>query len=416
MNGIDLVPQPYFGERLRRLRQQRGLKQTDLADTGLSASYISRIESGNRAVTPQIAEVLARRLGVEVSTFQSSRDVYLARLLADGQSSLAVGNHAAAVVAFEAALEYANHPPLALAWLIRHSLAIALCNLGRLADWQRQQTELVALATDADSPDLLTQAYTGLSNCLRQSGDVGEADAAAQVAYQHARDPDVSPGHRVQAMIALIAAEAETGRATGAARRAGELLTMIDDDTPPALRAQALWAAASAHVASGRQDEAVALLNRAIEGLRSEDDLVTWARLRLAAVSLRRRAGHGIEPDVEALFHEAAHVLRLTAIPVYQAQLDFIEAQIEFDAGHFAEARALCEAALTRGNVLAFRDEARAEMLLAQAKAETGERAAALRDLRTLAQRLDGADARHLSAEAWRLVAELALADQPAQP
>jgi uncharacterized protein YgfB (UPF0149 family) len=41
--------------------------------------------------------------------------------------------------------------------------------------------------------------------------------------------------------------------------------------------------------------------------------------------------------------------------------------------------------------------------------ARTGEPDEALRDLRAVAQRLDDADARDLSAEAWRLVAELAL-------
>ena len=81
MNDTDLVPQPYFGERLRRLRQQRGLKQSDLADVGLSVSYVSRIESGSRAVTVQQAELLARRLGVDVRVFESSREVCLTRLL-----------------------------------------------------------------------------------------------------------------------------------------------------------------------------------------------------------------------------------------------------------------------------------------------------------------------------------------------
>jgi transcriptional regulator with XRE-family HTH domain len=213
VDDINLVPQPYFGERLRRLRQQRGLKQTDLVDSGLSASYISRIESGHRAATAQVAEVLAQRLGVDLGFFQSSRDVDLARLLSDAQTSLAEGNHAAAAPGFEAALaECGTDTPLALRWLIHHSLAIALGNLGRWVDWQRHQRELVALATRAQSPDLLVQAYVGLSSCLRQSGDVGEADAAAQLAYQHSHDADVSPGHRLEATIAMIAAEAETGR------------------------------------------------------------------------------------------------------------------------------------------------------------------------------------------------------------
>jgi transcriptional regulator with XRE-family HTH domain len=410
MTDIDLVPQPYFGERLRRLRQQRGLKQTDLADIGLSASYISRIESGNRAVAPHVAQALARRLRVDISAFQSSREVYLARLLGDGMSNLAAGNHQAAADAFEAALESAAGAPLPVAWLIRHSLAISLGNLGRFADWQRQQTELVALATEADSPDLLTRAYTDLSNCLRQLGDVGEADSAAQLAYHHSRDPDVSPAHRVQAMIALIAAEAETGRAANAARRATELLGLIDDETPPSLRAQALWAAASAHVACGRQDEAVELLDRAVAGLRSGDDLVTWARLRLAAASLHRRAGQPIEEKVETCFREAAQVLRLTGIPIYQVQLDFIEAQLAFEGERFEEAAALCATVVDRAELLSFRDRARAEMLLAQAKARAGDPEQAMRELRAVAQRLDEADARHLSAEAWRLVAELALA------
>src|SRR2546421_1788055 len=130
MNDTDLVPQPYFGERLRRLRQQRGLKQSDLAEVGLSVSYVSRIESGSRAVTVQQAEALARRLGVDIRVFESSREVCLTRLLSDAQTSLAEGDHAAAAAAFEAALDSAPTEPLAVAWPIRHSLTIALGHLG----------------------------------------------------------------------------------------------------------------------------------------------------------------------------------------------------------------------------------------------------------------------------------------------
>jgi tetratricopeptide (TPR) repeat protein len=153
----------------------------------------------------------------------------------------------------------------------------------------------------------------------------------------------------------------------------------------------------------------MALLTKAIDGLPSGADLVTWARLRLAAVSLGHRAGHAMQPQFLIWFDEAASVLRLTAIPIYQAQIDFIEAQISFEQGHFDKAKSLCEAVLARADVLSFRDHARAEMLLARVNARTGEPDEALRDLRAVAQRLDDADARDLSAEAWRLVAELAL-------
>jgi len=190
---------------------------------------------------------------------------------------------------------------------------------------------------------------------------------------------------------------------------AKELLGLLDEDTPAPLRAQALWAAASTYVARGRHDEAIELLMQAIRGLDSGDDLVTWARLRLTVVSLAHRAGHTVEAESCKSFHEAAHVLRLTAIPIYQAQLDVIEARIAFEQERFGDAKTLCEAALARADLLSFRDAARARMLWAQASARTGEPDQAIADLRAAAERLDEAGARDLSAEAWRLVAELAL-------
>jgi tetratricopeptide (TPR) repeat protein len=253
-----------------------------------------------------------------------------------------------------------------------------------------------------------------MSNCLRLSGEVSEAYAAARAARDHSRDADVSPGHQLQATMAMIAAETETGRAADSTRRAEELLGLLDEDTPAPLRAQALWAAASTYVARGRHDEAIGLLMQAIRGLDSGDDLVTWARLRLTVVSLAHRAGHTVEAESCKSFREAAHVLRLTAIPIYQAQLDVIEARIAFEKEHFGEAKALCEAALARADLLSFRDAARAQMLWAQATARTGEPDQAIADLRAAAERLDEAGARDLSAEAWRLVAELALTDRDA--
>src|SRR5207302_7374384 len=54
-----------FGERVRRLRLERGLSQRQLAGEGLTNAYISRIERGTRANPSMKAlRVLARGLNV----------------------------------------------------------------------------------------------------------------------------------------------------------------------------------------------------------------------------------------------------------------------------------------------------------------------------------------------------------------
>jgi transcriptional regulator with XRE-family HTH domain len=53
-----------LGQRVRLLRNERGLSQADLAGDLVSASYVSLIESGKRLPERDVLEGLARRLGV----------------------------------------------------------------------------------------------------------------------------------------------------------------------------------------------------------------------------------------------------------------------------------------------------------------------------------------------------------------
>jgi tetratricopeptide (TPR) repeat protein len=267
----------------------------------------------------------------------------------------------------------------------------------------------VALATESDSPRLLVSAYTGLSNCLRFNGEIDGARTAARWAVDRARDQDVPETPRVMAMIALIASEAEAGRSSEAASYADELLNTIGPETPPSLRAKVLWAAASARFGREGFDETMALLRRAMTELPCGEDLVTWARLRLAAVSLSYRAGQPIDTDTSASFTMASQVLRLTGIPIYQAQLDLLEAELAFGERRFEDVEALCRSALAQTNLLSFRDREQARILEARAMGHRGHPDRAIDSLRDVAQQLDDAGAKDLSAEAWRLVAEFAL-------
>ena len=53
-----------IGQRLYRLRHERGLSQQKLAEAGLSTAHISRIESGTRTPSVKALRLLALTLGV----------------------------------------------------------------------------------------------------------------------------------------------------------------------------------------------------------------------------------------------------------------------------------------------------------------------------------------------------------------
>ena len=56
-----------FGQRVRQLRQQKGLSQEDLGyETGLHRTYIGQIERAEKNITLRNIERVARELGVDI--------------------------------------------------------------------------------------------------------------------------------------------------------------------------------------------------------------------------------------------------------------------------------------------------------------------------------------------------------------
>src|SRR5258708_16719706 len=60
-----------IGERLKRLRLDRGLSQRDLAAPGVSYAYISRIEAGARQPSVKAPRKLAAKLGGSVEYLET---------------------------------------------------------------------------------------------------------------------------------------------------------------------------------------------------------------------------------------------------------------------------------------------------------------------------------------------------------
>src|SRR5438477_7855097 len=74
--GEQPVPQPEtVGERLRRLRVERGFSQRDLSGPGVSYAYISRIEAGARRPSVKALRLLARKLGVTAQYLETGSEI-----------------------------------------------------------------------------------------------------------------------------------------------------------------------------------------------------------------------------------------------------------------------------------------------------------------------------------------------------
>lgn len=60
-----------LGQRLKRLRKERGLSQRELSSPGISYAYISRIESDARTPSVKAMRRIAEKLGVTVEHLET---------------------------------------------------------------------------------------------------------------------------------------------------------------------------------------------------------------------------------------------------------------------------------------------------------------------------------------------------------
>lgn len=70
-----------FGDRLRHLREQRGLSQRELSFPGCTAAYISRVEKGERYPSVVLMRGLAARLDVSPEFLETGQEIGIVELL-----------------------------------------------------------------------------------------------------------------------------------------------------------------------------------------------------------------------------------------------------------------------------------------------------------------------------------------------
>ena len=207
MDAVGLSPEGQaetIGQRLRRLRHERGLSQRELASPGVSYAYISRIEAGARRPSVKALRMLARKLGVSADYLETGseiRDVDERELrITDAELGLRLDEETDQA---ETALLRLRDEAVAAGDAIaasRASLALGLASAaaGRNADAiERLEAGLeVSPVSPSLRPDVfatLGRAYTATSRpdlavelferCLEEIAEDAPEDLAAQVRF-----------------------------------------------------------------------------------------------------------------------------------------------------------------------------------------------------------------------------------------
>jgi transcriptional regulator with XRE-family HTH domain len=127
---LKTPPEERLGERIRRLRRQRGLSLAKVGRTDFTRAFLSQVELGKAQPSTRVLRVIAARLGTEVEYLLEGRQPQIERELAleKGRLLLAQGDPRRALLALRPALESTEWP---LATDAKLCQAQALVALGR---------------------------------------------------------------------------------------------------------------------------------------------------------------------------------------------------------------------------------------------------------------------------------------------
>ena len=307
-----------IGQRLRRLRTERGFSQRELSAPGVSYAYISRIEAGARQPSVKALRMLARKLGVSPDYLETGRDLRdsdqrelqlselelrlrlgeddgvqegLHALLADaeaagdapiagrtriilGFASARSGSDAEAVELLEAAIQDGHANPIEQPDVFAQ-LGRSLAVTGR----ERQAVDLFETCleevTNAEPDNIAAQIRfaTYLSFALTDSGDNSRAEEVLEDALARAGDV-ADPFTRVRLYWSLGRLAANEGRFAESLRHTRKALALLEatEDTMHLGRAHVTvaWVMNS----SGRADEALRHLGVAEQLLGMNADAV----------------------------------------------------------------------------------------------------------------------------------------------
>jgi transcriptional regulator with XRE-family HTH domain len=275
-----------LGERLRRLRRERGLSQRELSAPGVSYAYISRIEAGARQPSVKALRKLAAKLGVSADYLETGREVRVEEerelRLYEAELKLRLERDSAGSEAeFRALLDEAREAG------DEEAVLRARLGLGEAAARRGDYAEAVSqLEEPLSSPSLSALSHGDVFATLARSySGLGRAEHAVELlqrclAEVRERAPeDVAAEVRFASYLSYALADS---RDLGAAREVvQEALARAERGADPYSRVRLYWSLARLALMEGRPRIALRQIHRAIGLLEATEDTRQLARAHL---------------------------------------------------------------------------------------------------------------------------------------
>jgi transcriptional regulator with XRE-family HTH domain len=403
-----VVNQPALGRRIRELRLLAGLSQQDLAGPGVSASYVSRLESGERHASDRCLEWLAERLGTTVGflTAGVADDGRRELRLELATAQLALDNGDAADAAERFALLCATDDA-EVAEAASWGLAASKEAIGDLGAAIEAYEELLEDALAASGRHSLIRAATALSRCYREAGDLARAVDVGELALARLRDIGVKDSDvEINLLLTIAMAYQERGDLVRTQQLLARIRRVADELGTPRARGAAYWNAGVLAGELGHKADAVFLVERALALFGEGSDERNLARLHNAHATLLMRSDPTRASDALAMLRSAHETLEVAGSEIDIAYCETEMARALTLVGDAAAGIDMALSALSRLESETRLEGARARTALAYALAAAGRGGEATAEYQAAALTLENLKAPHQAALVW---AELAV-------
>jgi tetratricopeptide (TPR) repeat protein len=287
-----------IGDRLRRMRTEKGFSQRAISGPGVTAAYVSRIERGERHPSVRTIRVMARKLGVSPEYLETGTELPDAEArdlrLTEAELQLRLGEDLKAVArAFSALVKEAEKVGDEVA------LMRAQIGLGLVAEHEGRHKEAIDLLEPALQAPFVTprshpQEYIALGHAyvVVEQGEKAVA-LFRSCLEQLSRDPS-GPSDRnayVRFATYLSFALSDLGDLAGARAAIADAVAKTDEHMDPYTRVRVYWSQARLAATEGEFGLAKRNMGRAIALLETTEDDLHLGRAHLLNAEILLTSG-----------------------------------------------------------------------------------------------------------------------------